>query len=189
MKPRLSEVPACSQSHVTRDPSDVSEEARRSELPHGGKALEAANKGGGEGIVGEGVFGTSRRQIDVEFDDGFEFFRMERKPKNTICAGIGDWKFPLRRNGKGDDRHFAWRPDFADLVHRFDNALRTRLEAGCRKEIVRRDNHEVEIFAAGFVGEFVDANRPDGIDAGAIIAEVEDKDFNKVANTAIRMTN
>jgi hypothetical protein len=37
--------------------------------------------------------------------------------------------------------------------------------------------------------EFVKANGPRAVDAGAVVADVEHHDFNHIANTAIRIAN
>jgi hypothetical protein len=95
----------------------------------------------------------------------------------------------LVRDGEGDNGHFAHGPDFADLADAFDNPLRTRLEAGSREEAVRSQYHKVEILAARFVSEFVNASGSGSINAGAIVADVQDHYFNQVANTAIRIAN
>ena len=135
------------------------------------------------------MFRTGRGQIEAEFDSGFEFLRMEGKAQNTIYASAGERKFAFGRNREGDDGRFARRSHFADLVESFDSTLRARLEAGSGQEAVRRHDHEFEIFATSFVREFVDASGPRGFDAGAVVTDIQDHDFNQVANTAIRIAN
>ena len=135
------------------------------------------------------MFGPGCGQIEAKFDGGLEFFGMKRQAKNTISAGGAERKFTFRSDAEGDDRHFARRSDFADLAHRFDDALRTRFKTGCGKEVVGSEDHEIEIFAASLVSEFVNASGPRRADAGSVIAEVEDHYLNQVANTAIRIAN
>jgi hypothetical protein len=67
--------------------------------------------------------------------------------------------------------------------------LRAKFEAGSREQILRSKDHKVKILAAGFVSEFVNASGPGGLDAGAVVAEVKDQYFNKIANTTIRIAN
>jgi hypothetical protein len=161
---------------------------RVAKSPHGGQSLEASYKDCSEGIIGR-VFRTGRGQIKTEFDGGFEFLRMEGKAQNTIYAGLSECKFMLGGDRECDDGHFARSSRFADLVDGFDNALRARLESGSWEEAIRGDDHEIEVFATGFVREFVNASRPRGLDAGAVVADVENHDFDEVANAAIRIAN
>jgi hypothetical protein len=74
-------------------------------------------------------------------------------------------------------------------VDGFDGTLRTRLEAWRREQVVRREDHEIKFFAAGFMSKFVKANGPGSVDAGAVVADVEDHHFNLIADTAIRIAN
>ena len=135
------------------------------------------------------MFGTCRRQTETELDGGFEVLRVKRKAEYTIYARLSEGILAFRRNRKRDDGHFARCSDFPDLVDGFDGALRARLEARSRQQVVRREDHEVKFFPAGFVREFIKANGPGSLDAGAVVADVENYDFNHVANTAIRIAN
>jgi hypothetical protein len=128
-------------------------------------------------------------QVQAEFDCSFEFFGVKRQAEDAVCAGFGEVKFPFRSNRKGDHRHFARRSELSNLSNGFDDALRAGFETWSWEEIVGSEDHYVEIFAACVVCEFVDASSPGRIDAGAVIAEIENKDFNQIANTAIRMAN
>ncbi len=112
---------------------------------------------------------------------------MKGKPQNAICAGVGERKFALWRNGESDDGHFPRCSGFADLAYGFDDALRAWLKTGGREQVIRSEDHEVEILATGFVGEFIDASGLRGFDAGAVVADVEHHDFNEIANAAIRV--
>ena len=157
--------------------------------PHCRQALEPAYECGSEGIIGDSVFRTGRWQIEAKFDGGLELLGMERKSQNTIDAGIGEGKFALGRGREGDNRHFARSSHFSNLLNSFDNPLRAKFEAGSREQILRSKDHKVKILAAGFVSEFVNASGPGGLDAGAVVADVQHHDFNHVANTAIRIAN
>jgi hypothetical protein len=75
------------------------------------------------------------------------------------------------------------------LTDGLDNTLRARLEAGSGEKTIRCHNHEIEIFATGFVSELVNASGPRGHDARAVVTDIQDHDFNQVANTAIRIAN
>jgi hypothetical protein len=114
---------------------------------------------------------------------------MEWKAQNTIYASAAERKFPFGGNRERDNWHFARGSHFADLVESFVNALSARLEAGRRKEAVRRHDHKIEIFSTGFVRKFINANGLGGLDGGAIVADVEDHDFDQIADTAIRIAN
>jgi hypothetical protein len=135
------------------------------------------------------MFRSGPRQIDTEFGCRFEFFRMERKAENTIDAGLGESKFLLGGHGECNDGHFARKPHFADLVDGFNNPLRAKVEPRRRQHVIRRENHEIKFFATGLVREFVNANGPGALDAGAVVTEVEDHDFDQIADTAIRIAN
>ena len=114
---------------------------------------------------------------------------MERKAEDTIDAGLSECKLMLGRDRECDDGHFAWWPHFADLLDGFNNPLRAKVEPGRRQHVVRREDHEVKFFATGFVSEFVNANRPGGFDAGAVVTDVENHDFDQIADTAIGIAN
>jgi hypothetical protein len=135
------------------------------------------------------VFRSGRRQIETQFDSGFEFLRVKGKAQNTIDPGIRERKFAFGRNRERDNGHFARGSHFADLVDSFDNALRARLEAGRWMKAVRRHDHEIEIFATGFVSKLVYASRPRGFDGGAVVTDIQNHDFNQVANAAIGIAN
>jgi hypothetical protein len=135
------------------------------------------------------VFRTGCGQIEAEFDGRFEFLRVKRKAENTIYARHSEGIILLGRDREGNDGHFAGDSYFADLVDGFNDALWARLEARGREEVVRSENHEIKFFAAGLVGEFVNASGSRRIDAGAVVADVEDHDFNSVANAAIRIAD
>jgi hypothetical protein len=70
-------------------------------------------------------------------------------------------------------------------VDSFENALRARLEAGRREKAIWGGDHEIKIFATSFVSKLINASRPRGFDGGAVVTDIEDHDFNQVANTAI----
>ena len=63
--------------------------------------------------------------------------------------------------------------------------LTKELKARRGEQIVRSEDHKVKFFTTGFVREFINANRPGGFHTGAVVADVEDHDFNQVANAAI----
>lgn len=128
-------------------------------------------------------------QIETEFDGGFQFLGMERNAQNAIDACISKCKLLLGRDREADDGHFARRSHFANLIDGFNNALRAQVEPGRRQQVVRREDHDVKFFATGFMGEFVSANGPGRLDAGAVVAEVQDHDFDQIADTAIRIAN
>ena len=152
--------------------------------------MEAAHEQGSERIVGSRrEFRMCRRQTEAKFDGGFEFLRVKRKAENAVHARLSEGIFPLWRDRKCDDGHFAGDSHFADLVDGFEGALRAMLKARSGKQTVGSKDHEVIFFTAGFMGEFVKANGPRGFDAGAVLADVEDHDFDQIADTAIRIAN
>jgi hypothetical protein len=158
--------------------------------PHRGEALEAAHKHGSERIVRRcHVFRMCRRQIEAEFDRRFEFLRVKGKAENTIDARHSEGIIPLGRGRECNDGHLAGDSHFADLVDGLDSALRARFKAWSGEQIVGSEDHEVKFFTTGFMREFIKANRPGGLDGGAVVAEVQNHDFNHVANTAIRIAN
>jgi hypothetical protein len=157
--------------------------------PHCREALEPADECGSEGIIGDSVFRTGGWQTEAKFDGGLELLGMKKKPQNTIDAGTGEGKFALRRDRESDNRHFARRSHFSNLLNSFDNPLRAKFEAGRRAKTVWSEDHKIKILAAGIVSEFVYASGSGGLDAGAVVADVEHHDFNHVANTAIRIAN
>jgi hypothetical protein len=63
------------------------------------------------------------------------------------------------------------------------------LEAWSGEQTIGSEDHEVKFLAAGFVSEFIKANGPRAFDAGAVVADVEDHDFDQIADTAIRIAN